>query len=88
MNIRNKCFFFLWKPIKQSEGIPLVKWSSLALPEDLCGWGVKDPSLFYKSLGEKALCRLAHNPNTLRGRVMTLKYFPKSTLVEWFINPI
>ena len=31
--IRNKCFSFLWIASKQSFGIPLAKWTTLALPK-------------------------------------------------------
>ena len=44
--IKKKCFSFLWTASKQSEGIPLEKWTNIALPKELGGSGVKNRELF------------------------------------------
>jgi hypothetical protein len=34
--IKKKCFKFMWTRKRENEGIPLVKWQSLAKPKEVC----------------------------------------------------
>ena len=85
--IRKTCFSFLWTTSKQNEGIPLTKWTNISLPKEFGGWGIKNPMLFSRALDTKSLWRLVQNTNTLWGRVLCSKYFPDTTLLEWFRSP-
>ena len=63
--IRKKCFSFLWTTSNKNEGIPLAKWTTIALPKVLGGWGIKNPKLFCRALEAKSLWRLDQNSETL-----------------------
>jgi hypothetical protein len=65
------------------EGIPLVKWSLLAMPKELGGWGIKNIVWFSKALATKSLWRLIHN-RMLWGRVLISKYMARKSIEEWF----
>jgi hypothetical protein len=81
--IRKLCLQFSMVRAKDSGGIPLVKWSCLAMPKELGGWGIKNIVWFCKLLVAKSLWRLIHN-NMLWGRVLTSKYLAGKSFVEWF----
>jgi len=46
-------FHFLWIGNMNTDGIPLFKWSSIALPKSLGGWGVRNIYLFSQALATK-----------------------------------
>jgi hypothetical protein len=79
-------FKFLWSGKKQSDGIPLVKWSTLARPKDLGGWGIHNLLWFSRALAAKSLWRLMSN-NMLWGRVLMSNYLAGKTIEEWFCMP-
>jgi hypothetical protein len=39
--IRKMCFHFLWLGHKEAGGVTLVKWSRLAMPKEMGGYGIK-----------------------------------------------
>ena len=80
MKIRKKYLSFMWTTSKQSEGIPLVKWSTIVLPKSKGGWGIKNTKLFCKALAAKLLWRMVENMDTLWGRAMRSKYCPQSSI--------
>jgi hypothetical protein len=84
--IRKICFQFLWSGKKDATGIPLVKWTHIAMPKLLGGWGVKYILWFSKALTSKSLWRLIHN-SMLWSRVMASKYSPRRSVVECFPKP-
>ena len=63
--IRKLCFSFLWTASKQSEGIALANWKTLAKPKKLGGWGIKNIDLFSKALAAKTLWRFIQNLEAL-----------------------
>ena len=73
----------MWIAIKQKEKIPLVKWYKVANLKELGGWGIKNLILFSQLMATKSLWRLAQNTDTLWGKEMTLKYYTKSSIIEW-----
>ena len=85
--IRNMCFSFLWTGSKQIEGIPLVKWKTLARPKELGGWGIKNLELFCKALTTKTMWIFLQNHRTIWGRVILSKYCPGTGLTDWIRNP-
>ena len=84
--IRKLCFSFLWTASKQSEGISLANWKTLARPKKLGGWGIEILDLFTKYLAAKTLRRLIQNPETRWGRVIMAKYFNDNSISEWIRN--
>jgi hypothetical protein len=56
--IRKISFMFLWSWKKENEGIPLVKWKTIAKPKYLGGRGLKKIQHFGEALGAKCLWRL------------------------------
>jgi len=40
--IRKICFQFIWSRKKELIGIPLVRWSWIAMSQPYGGWGVKN----------------------------------------------
>lgn len=84
--MRKSCFPFLWSGKKEADGIPLVKWSKLAMPKELGGCGIKNLVRFSKALAAKILWRLIHN-QMFWGKVMVSKYMDGSTFEEWFRRP-
>lgn len=79
-------FQFLWSGPCVSGGIPLVKWSHVALPKELGGWGLKNIYTFAQALADKSLWRFIQN-NSLWGRVLKSKYLPRQSIVEWIRQP-
>jgi hypothetical protein len=80
--IRKLCFHFLWSGHKEIGGVSLVKWTRLAMPKELGGWGIKNIYWSCISLAAKSLWRMIHN-KMLWGRVMTSKYLSGMTIIEW-----
>ena len=76
-------FSFLWTASKQSEGIPLAKWKTLANLKELGGWGIKNAFLFCQSLETTIMWRLIQNPSTFWGKVLVSKYCPNASITEW-----
>ena len=60
--IMKKCLSFLWTVSKQTEGIPLVKLTTLVLPKSRGCWGIKNLELLCRSLDSKYLWRIEKNP--------------------------
>ena len=85
--IRKLCFSFLWITSKHIEGIPLVKWKTLARPKELGGWGIKNLELFCKALAANTMCIFLQNPENLWARVILSKYCYESSLTDWIKNP-
>ena len=77
----------MWTAIKQTDGIPLVKWKTSARPKELGGWGIKNLELFCKSLEEKIVWRFFQISESLWGRVILSKYCSRSILIDWIRNP-
>jgi hypothetical protein len=73
---------FLWTDNNASGGMHLTKWSTLATPKALGGWGIKYIRLFAKYLAGRNLWRLLVG-NSLWIKVMHSKYFPNLTVIEW-----
>jgi hypothetical protein len=81
--IRRLSFKYLWVGHNPSGGTHLVKWSSIVIPKDLGGWGLKDLRPFAQALIAQNLWRLSQG-NSLWTRVMTSKYLPNLNIAEWF----
>jgi hypothetical protein len=64
----------------------LAKWSSLANPKALGGWGIKYIHLFARSLAGRNLWWLSIG-NSLWIKVMWSKYFPNLYVIKWFRKP-
>jgi hypothetical protein len=77
---------FLWTSNNASGGIHLTKWSTLATPKSLGGWGIKYIRLFARDLSGTDLWRLLVG-NSLWIKVMRSKYFPNHTVIEWLKQP-
>jgi hypothetical protein len=67
--------------------LPWVKWSSLAIPKYLGGWGLKNIFLFAKGLAAKSCWRLVSSEN-IWTQVVTHKYISLSSLQDWIRSPI
>ena len=65
----------------------MVKWTTVANLKKLVGWGIKNPYLFFQALVSKPRLRLTKDTNSLWGKIMTSKYYPNSSIIEWFIRP-
>ena len=76
----------MWKASKQTKGIPLVKWKTLARPKGLGGWGIKNLKLLCKALAAKTMWRFLQNPETLWGMVILSKYCSGTCLTDWIRN--
>jgi hypothetical protein len=64
---------------RKKRGIHLAKWSSITLPKELVGWGLKDIIFFVKALAGRNLWRIMQG-NSLWVRVMNSKYFPNMNI--------
>jgi hypothetical protein len=71
--IKKICSKFMWVGTKDKQVIPWVRWSTLAIPKVLGGWGLKNIFLFAKSLAAKLVWRLLSTEN-LWTQVVTQKY--------------
>jgi len=71
--IRKICFHFLWDGNAEKKSYPLVRWSKLAMPKVLGGWGIKNLIWFSKALATKSMLSFIHN-DMLWGRVLSSKY--------------
>ena len=80
--------FYLIPGCRMRLSAQLVKWTKLVLPKSRGGWGIKNPDLFCKALGEKSLWRMVENPDSLWGRTMRVKYCPHSSIEECFRKPV
>jgi hypothetical protein len=67
--IRKLCFKFLWGGKKESFVMPWIRWDSLALPNLLGGWGLKNIHSFSTALATKIRWRLISS-NTLWSKVV------------------
>jgi hypothetical protein len=84
--IRKLCSKFLWAGNQEKFILPWVKWSTLALPKSLGGWGLKNIFLFAKSLASKSVWRLISTEN-IWTQVVTHKYILSDSLMEWIRRP-
>jgi hypothetical protein len=67
-------------------GVHLASWSSIVVPKNLGGWGLKDIHPFARALASQNLWRLSQG-NSLWSRVLHSKYFANLSIVEWFHLP-
>jgi hypothetical protein len=82
--IQSICSHFLWTGHKK--GPHLAKWSSIASPKELGGWGIKEIHLFAQALAGRNIWRLTTG-DSLWTRVISSKYFPNQSIHEWFRAP-
>jgi hypothetical protein len=85
--IRKLCLKFLWEGAQDKFVIPWVKWSSLALPKYLGGWGLKNIFLFSKSLAANSSWRLI-TTDSLWTQVVIQKYIRPASIQDWIRNPL
>jgi hypothetical protein len=56
--IRIKCYSFLWTRRRETEGIPLAKWTRISKPKEAGGWELKNIFAFSQALPAKSLWRM------------------------------
>jgi hypothetical protein len=85
--IRRLSCRYLWAGHKSHGGFHLASWSSIVVPKNLGGWGLKDIRPFARALAGQNIWRLSQG-NSLWSRVLHSKYFANLSIVEWFHFPV
>jgi len=84
-HIRKLVVSFLWSGNHAEEKIHLVKWSIIARPKAMGGWGLKDLDTFGKALRMKSMWRFL-NYQSLWSQICCIKYLRGADKLTWFIK--
>lgn len=75
-------FYFLWLGERKSEGIPLVKWKTMARPKNEGVWGLENIFIFSQALALKSLWRMFFDEG-LWSFVIKGKYLKYLIVEQW-----
>jgi hypothetical protein len=84
--IRKLCFQFLWVGNAEKISYSSIKWSKLAMPKELGGWGIKNLVWLFRALAAKSMWRSIQN-DMLWSRVMSYKYILGMSSIDWIWLP-
>jgi len=84
-HIRKLMASFLWSGNHSDKKYHLVKWSNIARPKSLGGWGLKDLETFGKALRMKSLWRFIHS-HTIWSQICSLKYLRGVDKESWLMK--
>lgn len=84
-HIRKLAVSFLWSGNHSEEKIHLVKWSIIARPKAMGGWGLKDLDTFGRAFRMKSMWRFL-NTHSIWSQICCVKYLRGADKMSWFIK--
>jgi len=77
---------YWWCSKKEGGGMRWMSWRRMALPKAYGGMGFRTLSEFNAAMLAKQGWRLLTDPNSLAGRMLKCKYFPRSEFLDATLN--